>query len=75
MKNRIFHPYTPFSALKNELPNMVRGDGIYLYDDRNNRYVDIVSSWWACALGHSHPQVVKAIQDQAHVLQHSITGP
>ncbi|HSR88759.1 MAG TPA: adenosylmethionine--8-amino-7-oxononanoate transaminase, partial [Pontiella sp.] len=35
---------------------------------------DIVSSWWACALGHSHPKVVKAIQDQANVLQHSITG-
>uniref|UniRef100_UPI003568F73E adenosylmethionine--8-amino-7-oxononanoate transaminase n=1 Tax=Pontiella sp. TaxID=2837462 RepID=UPI003568F73E len=38
------------------------------------KYVDIVSSWWACALGHSHPQVVKAIQEQAGILQHSITG-
>jgi adenosylmethionine-8-amino-7-oxononanoate aminotransferase len=74
MKNRIFHPYTPFSALENDLPNMVRGDGIYLYDDQGTRFVDIVSSWWACALGHSHPAVVKAIQDQANVLQHSITG-
>jgi adenosylmethionine-8-amino-7-oxononanoate aminotransferase len=74
MKNRIFHPYTPFSALKNELPNIVRGEGIYLFDDAGNRYVDIVSSWWACALGHGHPQVVKAIQEQAAVLQHSITG-
>jgi adenosylmethionine-8-amino-7-oxononanoate aminotransferase len=74
MKNKIFHPYTPFSALKKELPNMVRGEGIYLFDDQGNRYVDIVSSWWACALGHSHPKVVKAIQDQASVLQHSITG-
>ena len=74
MPNRIFHPYTRFSALKAALPNMVRGDGIYLFDDQGNRYVDIVSSWWACALGHGHPQVVKAIRDQAAVLQHSITG-
>jgi len=74
MKNRIFHPYTPFSAFSQELPNIVRGEGIYLFDDRDNRYVDIVSSWWACALGHGHPQVVKAIRDQAEVLQHSITG-
>ncbi len=74
MQNRIFHPYTPFSALKNELPNIVRGDGIYLFDDQGNQYVDIVSSWWATALGHSHPKVVKAIQEQAAVLQHSITG-
>jgi adenosylmethionine-8-amino-7-oxononanoate transaminase len=74
MKNKIFHPYTPFSALKNELPNMVRGEGIYLFDDRGKRYVDIVSSWWACPLGHSHPKVVKAIQEQTGLLQHSITG-
>jgi adenosylmethionine-8-amino-7-oxononanoate aminotransferase len=74
MKNRIFHPYTPFSAFRQEFPNMVRGEGIYLFDDKGNRYVDIVSSWWACALGHSHPEVVKAIQKQAGELQHSITG-
>jgi adenosylmethionine-8-amino-7-oxononanoate aminotransferase len=74
MQNKIFHPYTPFSALKNTLPNLVRGEGIYLYDDQGKKYVDIVSSWWACALGHSHSKVVKAIQDQAGVLQHSITG-
>jgi len=74
MKNKIFHPYTPFSAVESGFPNMVRGEGIYLFDDEGTRYVDIVSSWWACALGHSHPKVVKAIQKQAGVLQHSITG-
>jgi len=74
MKNRIFHPYTTFSAIEKGFPNMVSGEGIYLFDDAGNRYVDIVSSWWACALGHSHPKVVKAIQEQAGVLQHSITG-
>ena len=74
MQNKIFHPYTPFSALKNKLPNMVRGEGIYLFDDQGKKYVDIVSSWWACALGHGHPKVVKAIQEQTAVLQHSITG-
>ncbi len=74
MKNRIFHPYTPFSAIENGFPNMVRGEGIYLFDEQGKRYVDIVSSWWACALGHSHPKVVEAIKAQTDVLQHSITG-
>jgi adenosylmethionine-8-amino-7-oxononanoate aminotransferase len=74
MTNKIFHPYTPFSAIQKGFPNMERGEGIYLFDDQGNRYVDIVSSWWACALGHGHPKVVKAIQEQAGILQHSITG-
>lgn len=74
MNNKIFHPYTPFSAIERGFPNIVRGEGIYLFDDQGNKLVDIVSSWWATALGHSHPKVVKAIQEQAGILQHSITG-
>ena len=74
MENKIFQPYTAFSTIENGFPNIVRGEGIYLFDDQGNRYIDIVSSWWACALGHSHPKVVCAIQEQASVLQHSITG-
>ncbi len=74
MKNKIFHPYTPFSTIEKGFPNMVSGEGITLFDDAGNQYVDMVSSWWACALGHGHPKVVKAIQEQAGVLQHSITG-
>lgn len=74
MTNKIFHPYTPFSAIEKGFLNMVRGEGIYLFDEAGNKYVDIVSSWWACALGHGHPKVVKAIQEQAAILQHSITG-
>jgi len=74
MSNKIFHPYTPFSAIESGFPNIVRGQGIHLFDDHGNKYVDIVSSWWACALGHGHPKVVNAIQEQAEILQHSITG-
>jgi adenosylmethionine-8-amino-7-oxononanoate aminotransferase len=74
MTNKIFHPYTPFSAFSKTFPNLVRGEGIHLFDDKGNRYIDIVASWWACALGHSHPAVVKAIQEQAGILQHCITG-
>ena len=70
----IWHPYTRFSAQRAGLPMIVRADGIYLEDDAGHRYVDAVSSWWACSLGHSHPRIVRAIQKQAEVLQHSILG-
>ena len=75
MKNHLFHPYTRFSAIENDsFPNIVSGNGIYLKDDQGRSYVDIISSWWACALGHNHPIVVEAIKSQASILQHSITG-
>lgn len=72
--SKLWHPYTRHSAVKEGLPCIVRGEGIYLFDDQGNRYVDVVSSWWACSLGHSHPRIVAAMQRQAEVLQHSILG-
>jgi adenosylmethionine-8-amino-7-oxononanoate aminotransferase len=47
---------------------------VFLFDTDGNRYVDAISSWWACNLGHSHPRLVKAIIRQASELQHSILG-
>lgn len=73
--DRIWHPYTRASVYaERPLPVMVRGDGIYLYDASGKPYLDAVSSWWACSLGHSHPRVVAAIERQARQLQHCILG-
>ena len=41
-----------------------KGDGAYLFDADGNRYVDYVMSWGPLILGHAHPAVVKAIQEQ-----------
>ena len=74
MTSHLWHPYTRHSAVAAGLPNIVRGEGPYLYDDQGQRYLDAVSSWWACALGHSHPRIIAAIQHQTGILQHSILG-
>lgn len=72
--SHVWHPYTRFSAVHDGLPCIVRANGLYLEDDEGRRYVDAVSSWWACSLGHSHPRIIKAIQEQSEILQHSILG-
>ncbi|MGB1288356.1 MAG: aspartate aminotransferase family protein [Aggregatilineales bacterium] len=46
----------------------VRGDGIYLYDADDNPYMDFTSGIGVTNTGHSHPHVVKAIQEQASQL-------
>jgi len=55
-------------------PSIVRGEGIYLFDEAGCRYTDAIASWWCCALGHGHPRIVEAIRRQAGELQHSILG-
>ncbi|MCG8671515.1 MAG: glutamate-1-semialdehyde 2,1-aminomutase [Pseudomonadales bacterium] len=41
------------------------GEGAYLIDEDNRKYVDYVGSWGPMILGHAHPDVIKAVQDQA----------
>jgi adenosylmethionine-8-amino-7-oxononanoate aminotransferase len=71
----LWHPYTRRSALHDGAPPMiVSGKGIHLHDVAGHRYLDAISSWWCCGLGHSHPRLVKQIARQSRVLQHSILG-
>jgi acetylornithine/LysW-gamma-L-lysine aminotransferase len=41
------------------------GEGAYLYSDDGTEYLDFGASYAVAALGHSHPAVVEAIQEQA----------
>ncbi|MDR3477020.1 MAG: ornithine--oxo-acid transaminase [Gammaproteobacteria bacterium] len=47
---------------------LVRGEGIYVWDDAGNRYTDMMSAYSAVSHGHCHPRLVKALTDQAHTL-------
>ncbi|MFB6229967.1 MAG: glutamate-1-semialdehyde 2,1-aminomutase [Salinibacter sp.] len=40
-------------------------EGAYLEDADGNRYLDYVGSWGPMIFGHSHPDVVDAVQEQA----------
>jgi len=43
-------------------PVYVRGKGAYLWDDRGNEYLDMISGFGVFALGRSHPRVKEAIR-------------
>lgn len=50
--------------------NFLRGEGVWLIDDRGERYLDLVAGIAVCALGHAHPAIVGAIAAQAATLVH-----
>ncbi|MFC3907610.1 glutamate-1-semialdehyde 2,1-aminomutase [Legionella dresdenensis] len=43
-----------------------KGEGAYLTDADDNRYIDYVGSWGPLILGHCHPQVVEAVSSVLH---------
>ena len=48
----------------------VRGEGVYLYGENGEKYLDFAAGIAVNLLGHGHPHLTKAIQDQAATLMH-----
>jgi acetylornithine/N-succinyldiaminopimelate aminotransferase len=48
----------------------VRGEGVYLYGEGGEKYLDFASGIAVNLLGHGHPVLTKAIQEQAATLIH-----
>src|SRR6195952_1535945 len=50
---------------------LVRGEGVHLYDENNTEYLDLLSGIGVCALGYNHPAITNAITAQAQQLIHT----
>ena len=59
-------------ATYGRLPMTVaRGEGVRLWDTEGREYLDALTGIAVCALGHAHPDVAKAVAEQANTLIHS----
>ena len=50
---------------------LVRGEGVHLFDENGTRYLDLLSGIGVCALGYNHPAITNAITAQATQLLHT----
>lgn len=48
-----------------------RGEGVYLYDEADRRYLDFTAGIGVTSTGHCHPRVVEAAQRQVATLVHA----
>ncbi|MGE8001665.1 adenosylmethionine--8-amino-7-oxononanoate transaminase [Lysinibacillus sp. NPDC093190] len=75
-KRDLQHVWHPCSQMKDyeQFPPIVikKGQGVWLYDENNNRYLDAVSSWWVNLFGHANPRISQALSNQAFTLEHTI---
>jgi adenosylmethionine-8-amino-7-oxononanoate aminotransferase len=68
-----WHPYTQHQT-SGLLPAIVKGEGIYLWDENGKQYIDAISSWWVNPFGHSNPIIAEAIYNQLTTLEHVLFG-
>ncbi|MEN9449068.1 MAG: hypothetical protein RJA25_2358 [Bacteroidota bacterium] len=49
-----------------------RAEGVYLFDTSGKNYIDLISGIGVSALGHCHPKIVNAVQQQAAKYMHTM---
>jgi ornithine--oxo-acid transaminase len=53
------HHYAPLPVV------LVRGKGVFVWDDEGRRYMDMMSAYSAVSLGHAHPRILRVLNEQA----------
>jgi ornithine--oxo-acid transaminase len=56
------HNYLPLPVI------LVKGQGVYVWDENGKQYLDMMSAYSAVSHGHCHPRLVKALTEQANQL-------
>lgn len=65
----IWHPFTQEKTAVMPLA-IQRAQGSWVYDEKGKPYLDLISSWWVNLHGHAHPEIARAIYEQACTLEH-----
>ncbi len=68
MSQEEHHHSVFFRNVQKHYPLIVRGEGVYLYDDEGNRYLDACSGSLVSNLGHGVEEVAKALYEQARTV-------
>ena len=58
-------PVRAFKSVGGTPPFIKKAKGAFIWDEDGNKYIDYIGSWGPMILGHTHPDVIKAIQETA----------
>jgi acetylornithine/N-succinyldiaminopimelate aminotransferase len=54
-----------------KIPNIVKSEGLYLYDEQGKGYMDLESGVWCTSLGHNNAEINRIIKNQIDSLMHA----
>ncbi len=66
MTSALLHPFSKPSS--NDYRTLVRSEGVRVWDDQGNEYIDGLASLWYCQVGHNRPELIEAIASQLKTL-------
>ena len=63
-----WHPFADMSKVQHAPFIVDRGEGIYVFDEEDNRYLDAAASLWYMNVGYGRDEIVDAMEAQARKL-------
>jgi len=61
---RLWHPFSDMAAVRRSEFLLTRGEGVWVYDDRDRRYLDGTASLWYANVGHGRREIADRVHEQ-----------
>ena len=68
-RRHVWHPFTQHGTEGDPIV-LTGAKDASLFDAAGHEILDLVSSWWTCTHGHSHPKINAALAKQANLFEH-----
>src|SRR5207244_10791335 len=65
----LWHPFSDMASVRGNELVLVRGEGVHVWDDAGNRYLDGSASLWYCHVGHGRAEIAEAVDAQLRTLE------
>jgi len=65
----LWHPFADMAAVRRGEFVIVRGEGVWLFDESGRRYLDGSASLWYCNVGHGRTEIADAVAEQMRQLE------
>jgi putrescine aminotransferase len=65
----LWHPFSDMAAIRGNEFVISRGEGVWLWDEEGNRYLDGSASLWYCNVGHGRSEIADAVARQIKELE------
>jgi len=75
MTPRFLHPYGKPAKRKSAYRELVRGEGVRLWDNEGNEYIDGMGSLWLCQVGHGRKEISSAVEKQLNMSIYNVFDP
>ena len=68
-QHSFWHPFAAMAVVKEHELELVKGEGVWVFDEAGNRYLDGTASLWYSNIGHGNERIRQAVSEQMEKLE------